>query len=254
MAQALILRRGGGGESTFRIVGGTSRPSAPVANTLWISTLDTIGGVAVQSSPPTTIDGEAVSSGDVWVRTATNGGAIGIYRGIAYIFGVVYMYNGTSWVIQIAEYYDTVWTPIWPYLYYDGIEQIVTAGGWAAISGSVGATKNSTTLQNSITTANTQSWFTTVNPISMDNIGFLRFELTGLAAGLSLAGVVGVHTDKTLTTSFSASSSITTTGAKVVGVDVSGLSGNYYVKVGTYTGGTATSRGITVSRVKILYS
>ena len=67
----MIFNMVGGGASSgglnFSVVGGTSAPSSPAENTIWINTSASITGWAMQGSAPTG------SEGLVWIKTALSG-------------------------------------------------------------------------------------------------------------------------------------------------------------------------------------
>jgi hypothetical protein len=110
MGQAMILRRGGGGSveaGALTVVGGTSVPGSPAANTLWVSTSTAIGKLAVQGTEPATIGGVALVDGDVWVQTTRRSTWKLVHNCIAYCGAYVYTYSGSAWVIATyAAYYD----------------------------------------------------------------------------------------------------------------------------------------------------
>ena len=67
----MIFNMVGGGASSgglnFSVVGGTSAPSSPAENTIWVNTSTSITGWAMQGSAP------SGSEGLVWIKTALSG-------------------------------------------------------------------------------------------------------------------------------------------------------------------------------------
>lgn len=58
----------GGGGLVLKVVGGTTQPTSPTENTIWINTSTAIGSVTVAYNAPAT-----PAEGDVWVKTGNDG-------------------------------------------------------------------------------------------------------------------------------------------------------------------------------------
>lgn len=66
-AKTVNFKQGGAGLN-FKIVGGTTQPSSPKENTIWINTSTAIGEWQFSATQPTKrADGTALQSGDVWI-------------------------------------------------------------------------------------------------------------------------------------------------------------------------------------------
>lgn len=66
MAEALISRRGGGGGLNFKVVNGTTAPSNPKENMIWVNTSTKITSYIFSATQPTG------SAGMVWISTDTS--------------------------------------------------------------------------------------------------------------------------------------------------------------------------------------
>lgn len=67
MAEAIISRRGGGGGGlNFKVIGGTTAPSNPKENMIWVNTSTTITSYVFSATQPTG------SAGMVWISTGTS--------------------------------------------------------------------------------------------------------------------------------------------------------------------------------------
>ena len=93
----------------LNVVGGTTQPSSPKPNTVWINTSTALAKLALQATAPTAIDGQALVPGDIWLQTviASNVHVIVAHKGLAYYVGYAWMYSGSAWARATARYYDT---------------------------------------------------------------------------------------------------------------------------------------------------
>lgn len=94
---------GGGGISlNFEVVGGTTEPTNPKENTIWVNTSLEITGWAFDSDYP------LVSAGGVWIKTGTSSGAEfnALKKNAIQVFPVgCYQWDGSSWVAKTAKVY-----------------------------------------------------------------------------------------------------------------------------------------------------
>ena len=119
MAEAFIVRRGGVGIA-FAVVGGTTQPSNPKENTVWVNTSTSIPNTYVQAFEP-----DSPTVGDVWINTwyASDGNGNAVYSEIMTVTITKNpfiriaaksgkQWNGTEWV-QLATrvYKNGTWSP-----------------------------------------------------------------------------------------------------------------------------------------------
>lgn len=129
MGAAFLYGSGGASILNVTVLGGTTQPSNPKENTLWVNTDVEITDWDFNAAQPTTrTDGTALRGGEVWLKTATSAGihfnALKKNGLMAYPMKV-YQYSGTTWVAKDAQIYrDAAWERIVNYLYLNG-EQFV---------------------------------------------------------------------------------------------------------------------------------
>lgn len=88
----------------FKVVGGTSQPSNPVANTIWVNTSTTISSWIFQSTQP------SGTSGRVWIKTASSSSAPfnALKSNSLYTYPIAaYQYSGSAWVTKTAKIYQS---------------------------------------------------------------------------------------------------------------------------------------------------
>jgi hypothetical protein len=125
----------GGASLNFEVVGGTTEPTNPKENTIWVNTETAIGEWQFSPLEPTVrADGSSLAAGDVWVKT-------GDYSGVGFnaikknIIDIMPLYcnqyvNG-SWAAVIAKtYQEGAWQDWTHYLYNMGETFDVVTGGW----------------------------------------------------------------------------------------------------------------------------
>lgn len=131
MGEAFLTRRGGGNPLNFKVVGGTSAPSSPKANTIWVNTSTAITSYVFGSTQPTG------STGMVWFNTGTFSTAP--FNALKKNNITVYplsarQYVSGAWVDKVAKSYQGgKWVDWWSgQLYELGNEHTIVTGGWQA--------------------------------------------------------------------------------------------------------------------------
>lgn len=122
----------------FKIVGGTTQPTSPKENTIWINTDTAIGEYQFSSAEPTKrADGTALQNGDVWIKnivSSQNGFNALKKNGIEVKPISAEQYVGGAWVDKKMQLYQNgTWKSLSPYLYYYGEEFENVTGGWVGI-------------------------------------------------------------------------------------------------------------------------
>lgn len=118
------------GNRLVNVVGGTTRPSNPAVNTIWVNTSTVIGRVFVQNTTP-----EYPSAGNVWITLKPSiGNTVNIAddRMLFMVgFGVAYQYISNAWVTMDAELFDGGnWQGLLTYVYNLGDTCVDICGGW----------------------------------------------------------------------------------------------------------------------------
>lgn len=170
---------GGGGTSlNFKVVGGTSQPTAPKENTIWVNTSTAIPSWAFSATEP-----ESPVAGMVWFLTGTSSSvAFNALRknDIQVCPNGAKQYIGGQWVYKEAKAYQGgEWKHLRTYLYTNGDECEPISGGWSIGNilpagydryGAATLTKNETSMLFSGTMNNI--W--TGNEINLSGVSALR--------------------------------------------------------------------------------
>lgn len=243
---------GGGGAAeklSFAVVGSASQPSAPAANTIWVKTSVAITSWAMQPTAPS-----GPSAGMVWIKTALSGGAaLNAITKNALTIALVgcQQYSGTAWEPKEASLYTgSAWVQF-------AVEQLIlfAAGGgytdkWATDYQASGYTVNAGTIADDGLTVATPygpySVLGTAAPIDVTNFASVNADVTYTVGG---GGVIQMTmpTDKA---NINASPSVAITATGTVSVDVSSLTGEYYVAfMGTGSRGGGFGATATITKV-----
>ena len=230
---------GGGGGLNFKVVGGTTAPSNPKENMIWVNTSTKITSYIFSATKPT------AASGRVWFSTSTpslvefnalkkNG--IQVYPTSAkqYVDGAfvsieAHCYQNGEWN-QFSMSWDGT-------LYNAGDQYTGITGGWKAASGAgLKATFNSTNITVSKTGADEAFETALYTENKIDTTGFTKLTavLTNIARPGSYnnwgvyVGLTSQNTDSCPTDSMVASAKHSSTGSKTLTVDISKKQGLYY--------------------------
>lgn len=238
----------GGSSLNYEVVDGTSAPSSPSENTIWIDTSTTITSHIFSAAEP-----ENPDAGMVWISVGTSSAvAFSVTEEnpiIVYPLSAK-QYVGGAWVKKTAKSYQgkawADWIPVGA-LYYFGDQCAKTSGGWSArgwrlnstYSGTVvptitnnddhmGIVVPSTGIGGGVVEVNANQDLTNVKSIAID------FEMTINEYNVRLMII-----NRSAITTDEAVSSVLLNGDVVVGtfsrrtitLDVSGLSGSYDVAI-----------------------
>lgn len=129
MADAFIVRRGGGGAGlNFSVVGGTTQPTGK-ENLIWVNTSTAITSWEFSATEPT-----APAEGMVWFVTGTSATTPinAVKKNGIWIYPTsVYQYIGGTWVDKTAKTYQNgAWVNWGLYLYSLGDEFVDVTNGW----------------------------------------------------------------------------------------------------------------------------
>ena len=243
---------GGGGGLNFKVVGGTTQPTKPTENTIWVNTSVNIASWAFSATEPA-----SPKEGMVWISTGTTStvefnalkkNSIQVYPLYAkqYISG--------AWVSKAAKSYQGgEWQHWFRYIYNAGDEYNDITGGWTSSgytwdNGSTSfaiksPTKNADNMLFTGTagSSGTLPGIGTENAIDLSNVSILEVDVNVIAT--SSDGSSTFYLAVMRTKNFSAGlvahvGGGNGTGEKTLQLDVSKLSGSYYIGASMSFGNT----------------
>lgn len=258
---------GGSGGLNFKIVGGTSEPSATRENTIWVNTSVAITGYVFSAEAPA-----SPTAGMVWIATgATSSVAFNALKknGIFVYPNAVKQYVNGVWKNVAAHCYtDGEWvqfSAIATYLYKSGNYYTDLTGGWTCNNanpngGSYGAslTKNAANMVFKASYVD-GSYFAngfakTVKKISLSEIKTISIVVSSASinADIKIALVVCDENTPYGYKNSTANTKLSSTSTeKKFTLDVSSLSGSYYVGVASSAGSDGGTSTVTIKEVYV---
>ena len=119
-----------GVELNFTVVGGTTQPSSPAANTIWVNTSTSITSWVFSATQPT-----SPANGMVWFKTGTSCDVT--FNALKTNNITVYplackQYVSSAWVDKVAKIYkNSAWQELWSgQLFINGNQYTHITGGW----------------------------------------------------------------------------------------------------------------------------
>lgn len=225
---------GGGSSLNYEVVDGTSTPSSPSENTIWINTSTTITSHIFSATQPTN-----PASGMVWITVGTS--SVVAFSATEENPVMVYplsakQYVGGAWVDKTAKSYQGGAWVDW-ILDINILEKGVnTASNWSGGSYQSDGTMKFTRPTNS--NPYTQYTKTTYD---LTHYNVLEVVITAVGNGYTAVGVMNAQTDS--------SSEVATIVNPKVGahqVDISSITGAYPIGVWLAVGGSVTVSDITL--------
>lgn len=255
MADGYICRRGGTNVLNFLVVGGTSKPTTAKSNTIWANTSATVTSYHIGPLQPTG------SAGMVWIRSgsASNYKSFNALKKNAVMIYVMsaQQYISGKWVMLDAHIYQSgAWTQFsttTQYLFKAGDVMTDITGGWAAIDG---ASLLSNALDLVVYQDVKGAQVYTKNKIDLTNYKTLHVKVGATYHDSFMCGVMANAPTTT-------SGSYSTNSAKCAAtktlnaanteftLDVSSLSGSYYVWLGESGISSAANAGGYVTDVRL---
>lgn len=250
-----------GAELNFSIVGSTAEPASPALNTIWVKTAASVPSWAMQASAPS-----SPTEGMVWFEIAMTGSAaLNALKENALTIALAScrQYVSGGWTNKDAYLWDgEAWVQF-------GAEQIIlfaTGGSYAADweGGGMGAddfTWGSGIPSVSATIADTgivliQGYNSSpvryiaahTAPIDVTNLSGIHFQAN--ATGAATAVEAKLTATKTIGSAAAASVTFGTAGENAYTMDVSGLTGEYYLAINAVKAGSLGG-DITVTITKV---
>lgn len=155
---------GGGGGLNLKVVGGTTQPTSPRENTIWVNTTTAITGYILSPTQP-----ETGTEGLVWLKTADTGVEINVGKKNAVLLHLAMsqVYSGGSWkTVEGYVYKSSAWVQFgFLALYKDGV--FSTAHTEKVIKGSI---QYADTYYTAVTNGdgNTGEAYVVFGPLSLD--------------------------------------------------------------------------------------
>jgi hypothetical protein len=137
MGKAFLCKsNGGGGGLAFRVIGGTSAPSNPKPNDIWVNTSAKITSYIFRATEP-----EGYAEGMVWIYIATSSNLKfnALKKNCIEVYPIsAKQYVSGSWVdMEVKTYQNGEWENWWNgELYETGNEFVSVTGGWSISRGS----------------------------------------------------------------------------------------------------------------------
>lgn len=232
MGECFITRRvgGGGGDLNFSVIGSTTQPTGR-ENLIWVNTDTAITEWRFAADVP-----EAPVAGMVWFGVGTNSAAPfnALKKNGIWVYPAdCQQYISGAWVDKTAKTYQGGAWVDWLVgkLYDAGDEYTYVTGGWTDL-------QNATISRESerLKIIGTQSYIKAHagprNKINLGNFNTLHYDAQASIA--NYADVI-VSNDVTSATGV-AFKRLATTGRVQGDIDISSLSGEYYIYASTYTG------------------
>ena len=217
----------------FKVVGGTSAPSSPSENTIWVNTSTTITSYVFSATQPTG------ATGMVWLQTGTTSSAAfnALKKNTINVYpSVCKQYVSNAWVSKTAKIYQSgKWVDLIFWLYNQGDECANVTGGWKGVYDATGYYSKGTITKNAQNITVSLSGIqllvpSCVNTINLTEQKTLKINVLSRTSNLESTVLAVWPTNKPQNHGeWIASKEFTTTG--VISLDVTSLSGAYKVGV-----------------------
>ena len=250
-AKTINFKAGGAGLN-FKIVGGTTQPTSPKENTIWVNTNTAIGEYQFSATQPTKrTDGTALQSGDLWVEITPlkqNVKFNALKKNSIELYCVkVLQYNGTSWNIKTANIYqDSSWKTIDQTIWIIDGDCKIVYGSFAQTNATTPYISNNFLMFECVATSgDKKSYWVNTTALDVTNYKTLQIEYGRLYAtkgGYELPSEryvrIGLYTSTTANESFTVQNYIkaeTNAVSGTINLDVTNLKGNHYLKLYMWT-------------------
>lgn len=218
---------GGGANLNFKIVGGTTQPTSPKENTIWVNTSTKISEWVFSATQPAN-----PYDGMVWFLTETSSGSEfnALKKNAIQVYPIAAkQYVSNKWVDKTAKTYKNgAWRDWWDgYLYDYGDKNETITGGWVGTS-SAQITFNSTNM--SLYSSGSSKVYTK-NKINLNEAKHLLFEGTLTVSSTPANRSLCVFADTPSSDNYSNLVAYYNTAVNnsTCQLDVSSLSGSYPV-------------------------
>lgn len=247
---------GGGAGLNFKIVGGTTVPGSPTENTIWINTNSEITSYVFSSTTPA-----SMSEGMLWITVGSfSSGAFSVTKkNPIMIYPILAkQYVGGTWVNKSVKHYRSgAWYDWLTYLYNNGDTCDTLTGGWTGAGGALTLNPSTMTMRGDTFGGSiAYGALHTTGQIDLTAFKTLTFVVSGvtLPPGDTEHDYLLSVFSSTPYGDFNDQNKIVTSvkisQAGTYSIDVSGISGPYYVGVRLKAGGYVNPI-ITISEVNL---
>ena len=249
----------GGSQLNYQIIGGTTEPSSPSENDIWVNTSTAIGNHFISAYEPA-----SPSEGDIWITTGTPSSIpFNILTGSDEIYvypQAVFQYISGSWVIrpEVKIYQNSAWQDFLYAIYWysnqNGFQLERKSGAWLG---------NNSTLPSSTSgddddgyhywrvyqNAGNASWgVATTGLVDLTDVKGIYYDFRIVSLGRDSCGPAVWKSTPTTSAATGTFTSDYLGVRHVYSLDVSSLTGSYYVG---WRGGTSGSTNINVYQYRI---
>ena len=243
----------GGAGLNFKVVGGTTQPTNPKENTIWINTDAEIAGWALSADAPTD-----PAEGMVWIKNGTLSGSV--FNALKKENLLVYplyasQYISGAWIKKEAYIYQAEeWKPFNTYVFYNGtlLEGYELKGSYNSEDA---VTYDAPKISNGkITYSKSGRSGFYINPqFNVSEYTKLRIVYTLSMSGTSTWASCGIATTNRwgqATAGMTAAANMTYDGTqKTMELDISNVTGNFYILFRFYT---QASMSLTIDSITFL--
>ena len=261
MSDILNVSGGGGAGLNFKVLGGTVLPANPRENTIWVNTSAKITGHVFDVNQPTG------SEGLVWIQTGTSSSAPfnALKKDAIQIYPTgAKQYISGAWVDVVAKtYQDGAWVDWAVFLFKNGNRYESLTGGWgtgyktnsafSAVNASFGS-EIGFSISRVAGKINYCQIAATKNKIDLTNANKLRFKFTSVGGNSGYIRV-GIARSLDFTSSSAIVSYLTVNSSGDANLNVSGISGEYYVFCGVssnWGAGTTMRASAKISEIEVV--
>lgn len=227
----------------LKVVGGTTQPTNPAENTVWVNTDVDINGYAFSSAAPTN-----PVAGMVWFDTGTSSNtAINVDKKNTVMLYPLdcKQYVSGAWVSKTAKVYlNGAWVELWDGTIFDnGNEYTVITGGFSGEGSFQQITTNKNGYLGVLAGYGSTGAVLTNSAIDLTDFSTLTAVVNGDGSNTKRFGIT-----PTRGTSFSANVSISSNEDKTVSIDVSTCNGLYYIGILSNSNNWAYAKYIKLER------
>ena len=225
-----------GYELNFTVAGGTTEPENPTENTIWVSTDQAITSWVFSHNQP-----DSPSEGMVWivngVSNASEFSAVSDVELRVQIAGAKQYISGTWALKTVLVYQNGAWVSTHLYLYHSGDECADVTGGWKSMryasdkTSSIGTlTRGSAYIKLSVNGQDIRAY--TAYRIDLTDYNSLHVNVSSVYESVNWR--YSVEISSSLGTTVSSTTNVASAnvyGAGEYVIDVSSISGSYYICV-----------------------
>lgn len=255
MGKCYLYGNGGSNQLNFMVVGGTTEPTNPVENTIWLNTSERITSYTFSVGQPTK------ASGKVWISlgaaSAIKFDALKKNGLMVYIGFAKQCTNDEYKEVPAKIYQSGAWKDLWDgTLYSSGDEYSIVTGGWIGSARSLSdtsavvptVTKN-TSFMEFVVPSIGGSFLEVSKEIDISNYNKVTFRVEGGAHYSQYT--LAVY--KKGATSLAASSFLGTEAVVLsdYDLDISSLSGSYVIGIYGYCGSASEATALKIHKVHL---